>query len=51
VASAVIAKWEGKLDPLEPDVIEGPLAPAGHGPAHATHSLHDTPSLEGDRHG
>jgi Na+/H+-dicarboxylate symporter len=51
VASAVIAKWEGKLDPLEPDVIEGPLAPAGHGPAHATHSLHDTPSLEGDRRG
>ncbi|MCD2314980.1 dicarboxylate/amino acid:cation symporter [Sphingomonas sp. IC-11] len=51
VASAVIAKWEGKLDPLEPDAIDGPAAPSGHGPAHATDSFHDTPSLgSADRH-
>ncbi|OWK32037.1 dicarboxylate/amino acid:cation symporter [Sphingomonas mucosissima] len=48
VASAVIAKWEGKLDPLEPDAIEGPPAPSGHGPAHPTDSFHDTPALGGD---
>ena len=51
VASAVIAKWEGKLDPLEPVAIDGPAAPSGHGPAHATDSFHDTPSLgSADRH-
>lgn len=33
VASAVIAKWEGALDPQEPDAIEPPHAPAGGGPA------------------
>ena len=49
VASAVIAKWEGKLDPLEPDMIVDPAAPAGSGPAFGTDSFHDTPSLEGDR--
>jgi Na+/H+-dicarboxylate symporter len=45
VASAVIAKWEGKLDPLESDVIVEPQAPHGGGPAHATQSLHETPAL------
>ncbi|WBH15909.1 dicarboxylate/amino acid:cation symporter [Sphingomonas radiodurans] len=50
VAAVVIAKWEGELDPLEPDVIDGPQAPAGGGPAFATESFHDTPTLEGDRH-
>ncbi|MEH3036748.1 MAG: dicarboxylate/amino acid:cation symporter [Sphingomonas adhaesiva] len=33
VASAVIAKWEGGLDPKEPVVVEGPAAPSGDGPA------------------
>ena len=33
VASAVIAKWEGQLDPLEPAGIEPLPAPSGHGPA------------------
>ena len=32
VASAVIAKWEGQLDPLESPVIEPLPAPAGTGP-------------------
>lgn len=30
VASAVVAKWEGKLDPLEPAEIEPPSAPTTH---------------------
>lgn len=47
VAATVIAKWEGKLDPMEGDVIEGPTAPSGHGPAHPTDSFHDTPALAG----
>jgi Na+/H+-dicarboxylate symporter len=33
VASAVIAKWEGKLDVLEPAEIDPLPVPAGHGPA------------------
>jgi len=33
VASTVVAKWEGQLDPLEPVDIEPPHAPAGAGPA------------------
>ncbi|WP_085808565.1 dicarboxylate/amino acid:cation symporter [Sphingomonas sp. TZW2008] len=49
VASAVIAKWEGQLDPLEPDAIPDPRAPAGHGPAHPTQSFAETPALGGDR--
>ena len=28
VASVVVAKWEGELDPLEPAVIEPPKAPS-----------------------
>ncbi|KQS04823.1 C4-dicarboxylate ABC transporter [Sphingomonas sp. Leaf357] len=32
VASAVIAKWEGNLDPLESPVIDPLPAPSGHGP-------------------
>lgn len=32
VASAVIAKWEGQLDPIESPVIEPLPAPAGGGP-------------------
>ena len=32
VASAVVAKWEGGFDPPEPAAIDGPPAPAGHGP-------------------
>ncbi|QNE31846.1 dicarboxylate/amino acid:cation symporter [Sphingomonas sp. NBWT7] len=51
VASAVIAKWEGQLDPLEPDAIPDPRAPAGHGPAHPTESFTETPALGGDRQG
>lgn len=46
VAATVIAKWEGKLDPLEPDAIEGPDAPSGGGPVHATDSFDDTPVIE-----
>jgi Na+/H+-dicarboxylate symporter len=46
VASTVIAKWEGKLDPLEPPEIEAPHAPTGHGPLADTHSFHDTPALD-----
>lgn len=49
VAATVIAKWEGKLDPLEPDAIEGPAAPSGGGPVHPTDSFDDTPVIEGDR--
>lgn len=30
VASVVVAKWEGKLDPLEPAEIEPPHAPSTH---------------------
>jgi Na+/H+-dicarboxylate symporter len=33
VASAVVAKWEGQLDPLEPPEIEPPHAPAHMPPA------------------
>nr|WP_295671119.1 dicarboxylate/amino acid:cation symporter [Sphingomonas sp.] len=33
VASAVIAKWEGNLDPLQSPVIDPLPAPSGHGPA------------------
>lgn len=36
VASAVVAKWEGKLDPLEPAEIEPLSAPT-------THNLFKTP--------
>jgi Na+/H+-dicarboxylate symporter len=32
VASAVVARWEGALDPLEPADVEPPHAPAGGGP-------------------
>ncbi len=32
VASAVIARWEGKLDPVEPVDVEPPHAPSGGGP-------------------
>jgi Na+/H+-dicarboxylate symporter len=32
VASAVVAKWEGSLDPMEPSEIEPPRAPS-HVPA------------------
>ena len=32
VASAVVARWEGQLDPIEPADIEPPHAPAGGGP-------------------
>ena len=35
VASAVVAKWEGKLDPLEPVDIEPPHAPSSHQILHA----------------
>ncbi len=49
VASAVIAKWEGELDPMEPDVIDGPRAPSGHGPIYDTDSFAETPNIDGDR--
>ncbi|RJF91089.1 dicarboxylate/amino acid:cation symporter [Sphingomonas cavernae] len=42
VASVVVAKWEGKLDPLEPAEIEPPHAPSTH------HILH-TPEAAEDR--
>ena len=45
VASAVIAKFEGRLDPLEAPEIDDPHAPAGSGPAHATQSFAETPVL------
>jgi Na+/H+-dicarboxylate symporter len=36
VASAVVARWEGQLDPPEPDVVDGPHAPSsGHHPSDA----------------
>jgi Na+/H+-dicarboxylate symporter len=35
VASAVVAKWEGKLDPIEPADIEPPHAPSSHQLIHA----------------
>lgn len=46
VASAVIAKWEGKLDPLEGDTIPDPRAPAGGGPAHMVESFRETPTID-----
>ncbi len=49
VASAVIAKWEGKLDPLEGPDIADVHAPTGTGPAHATQRFDETPSLR-DEH-
>ena len=33
VASTVVAKWEGQLDPIEPADMDPPRAPSGHGPA------------------
>ena len=35
VASVVVAKWEGNLDPLEPADIEPPHAPSSHHLLHA----------------
>ncbi|MDP9424088.1 MAG: dicarboxylate/amino acid:cation symporter [Pseudomonadota bacterium] len=35
VASTVVAKWEGKLDPIEPVDIEPPHAPSSHQLIHA----------------
>ena len=35
VASTVVAKWEGKLDPVEPVDIEPPHAPSSHHYLHA----------------
>jgi Na+/H+-dicarboxylate symporter len=43
VASTVVAKWEGQLDPLEPADIEPPHAPSRHGPAFDADSFRDTP--------
>jgi Na+/H+-dicarboxylate symporter len=51
VAATVIAKWEGELDPLEPDVIPDPHAPAGGGPAYPTQSFAETPKLDSDKRG
>ncbi|THG41397.1 dicarboxylate/amino acid:cation symporter [Sphingomonas olei] len=51
VAATVIAKWEGELDPLEPDVILDPHAPAGGGPAYPTQSFAETPKLDSDKRG
>lgn len=47
VAATVIAKWEGRLDPMENPDIEPLHAPSGHGPAVDTDSFHETPSLDG----
>jgi Na+/H+-dicarboxylate symporter len=33
VASVVVARWEGQLDPVEPADVEPPHAPSGGGPA------------------
>ncbi|MBY9061425.1 dicarboxylate/amino acid:cation symporter [Sphingomonas yunnanensis] len=41
VASAVIAKWEGGLDPLEPVAVEPARAPAGDGPARKVERFDD----------
>ncbi|WP_028965903.1 dicarboxylate/amino acid:cation symporter [Sphingomonas phyllosphaerae] len=41
VASAVIAKWEGGLDPRESPVIAGAAAPSGHGPAREVESFRE----------
>ena len=46
VASAVIAKWEGQLDVLEPATIEGPHAPSGGGPAADVDSFRETPAID-----
>jgi Na+/H+-dicarboxylate symporter len=43
VASTVVAKWEGQLDPLEPAEIVPAKAPSGHGPAFDADSFRDTP--------
>jgi Na+/H+-dicarboxylate symporter len=41
VASAVIAKWEGGLDPRESPVIAGAAAPSGDGPAREVESFRE----------
>ena len=41
VASAVIAKWEGHLDPIEARDIEPLPAPSGNGPAVDKDSFRD----------
>ena len=46
VASTVVAKWEGQLDPLGPPEPDTPRAPSGHGPAVEVDSFRDTPALD-----
>jgi Na+/H+-dicarboxylate symporter len=46
VASTVVAKWEGQLDPIEPADIVPSAAPSGHGPAIDDDSFRDTPGLD-----
>jgi Na+/H+-dicarboxylate symporter len=41
VASAVIAKWEGHLDPQESPDVPVPHAPTGHGPARDVDSFRE----------
>jgi Na+/H+-dicarboxylate symporter len=41
VASVVVARWEGGLDPTEPVDIEPPHAPSGGGPARDVDSFRD----------
>jgi Na+/H+-dicarboxylate symporter len=46
VASTVVAKWEGQLDPLEPAEIAAAAAPSEHGPAIDDDSFRDGPGLK-----
>ena len=41
VASAVVAKWEGGLDPPEPVAVAAPVAPSGDGPARPVESFRE----------
>lgn len=44
VAASVVARWEGKLDPLEPSEIEPPHSPHGGQPSHGPDSFRDIPA-------
>lgn len=46
VAASVVARWEGKLDPLEPAEIEPPHSPHGGHPPHGPDSFRDIPAQD-----
>ena len=47
VAASVVARWEGRLDPLEPAEIEPPHSPHGGHPADGPDSFQDIPGHRG----